>query len=300
MKETQKEQQEHYWTTDPLSHQPLSLPIVSDSLGSLYSKDSVIEHLLAAANDASHKAKPSSEDDFSWRVKSLRDVVEVKFQVEENEEKSDLKAGRLKLVCPATNKTLGPGVKAVYLVPCGHAFLESAVREMSGENCLQVSEHTFAELIAKTSQCNEPYTNDNVITILPASAADKKRLRDRVQKFREQGLTHSLKKAPGTGKKRKKDSTSTETATLDMPKEKSKPATSLSANAVDNEIGGIQNADTASLTAKVLAEEQEKNKRRKMAKNGNLKSLFSTKNGMDEKHVDFMTRGYSIPAGAKR
>ncbi len=139
IKETQKEQQEHYWTTDPLSHQPLSLPIVSDCLGNLYSKGGVLEYLLAAGTDSPSKSTTSSDDDFGLRVKSLRDVVEVKFQVEGGEEKRSSNACPLKLVCPITNKTLGPGTKAVYLVPCGHAFLESAVKEMSGENCLQVS-----------------------------------------------------------------------------------------------------------------------------------------------------------------
>lgn len=144
VKETQKEQQEHYWTTDPISHQPLSLPIVSDCLGNLYSKDGVLEYLLAAGTESSLKSKTSSEDDFSSRLKSLRDVVEVRFQVEEEKEKGNSKASPLKLVCPITNKKLGPGIKAVYLVPCGHAFLESAVKEMSGEGCLQVSRTTHA------------------------------------------------------------------------------------------------------------------------------------------------------------
>ena len=139
MKETQKEQQEHYWTTDPLSHQPLSLPIVSDCLGNLYSKDRVLERLLAAGIDAPDKSIVQNEDGFSSKVRSLRDVVEVKFQVEEENKKNKSKSSSLKFVCPITNKTLGPGVKAVYLVPCGHAFVESAVREMSGENCLEVS-----------------------------------------------------------------------------------------------------------------------------------------------------------------
>ena len=62
----------------------------------------------------------------------------------------------------------------------------------------------------------------------------------------------------------------------------------------------IKNQDTASLTAKVLAEQEERNKRRKLGANDNVKSLFSSKNGMDEKHLDFMTRGFSIPANAKR
>ena len=63
---------------------------------------------------------------------------------------------------------------------------------------------------------------------------------------------------------------------------------------------GIKNQETASLTAKVLAEQEERNKRRKLGANDNVKSLFSSKNGMDEKHLDFMTRGFTIPANAKR
>ncbi len=93
---------------------------------------------------------------------------------------------------------------------------------------------------------------------------------------------------------------STEATISDVPEENTKFELSRPANTADIGNGAIQNVDTASLTAKVLAEEEEKNKRRKMAKNDNLKSLFSSKNGMDEKHIDFMTRGYSIPACAKR
>lgn len=251
--------------------------------------------------DSSPKSSISSEDDFGSRVKSLRDVVEVKFQVEDVEQQGNSKASPLKLVCPITNKKLGPGMKAVYLVPCGHAFLKSAVKEMSGENCLQVSCTTQAcQPAADSCQCNEPYLSDNVITILPTLAADKERLQQRAQKLKEQGFTHSLKKASGTGKKRKKDATRTEATASDVREENTQSAVSRPANVVDIGSGAIQNADTASLTAKVLAEEQAKNKRRKMGNNDNLKSLFSSKNGMDEKHIDFMTRGYSIPAGAKR
>lgn len=63
---------------------------------------------------------------------------------------------------------------------------------------------------------------------------------------------------------------------------------------------GIKNQDTASLTDKVLAEQADRIKRRKTGANDNVKSLFSSRNGMDEKHVDFMTRGFSIPQNAKR
>lgn len=86
-------------------------------------------------------SKSDNEEVLESRVRSLRDVVEVRFQTEEDSEAIPGGKGsprELKWVCPITNKALGPGVKAVYLVPCGHAFSKSAVREVSGESCLQV------------------------------------------------------------------------------------------------------------------------------------------------------------------
>lgn len=119
-------------------------------------------------------------------------------------------------------------------------------------------------------------------------------MKDRVSRLQEQGLSHSLKKASSSGKKRKKNGESRiDTAVekpLDAPKSDEKP----------NANGAIRNAGTASLTARVLSEEQERAKRRKMATNENVKSLFSTSDRAPQKHADFMTRGFSIPAGAKR
>ena len=72
-------------------------------------------------------------------MKGLKDLVEVKFEVEEDSELNEAGASStLKWVCPITRKRLGPGVKAIYLVPCGHAFLESVIKEVPGETCLQV------------------------------------------------------------------------------------------------------------------------------------------------------------------
>ena len=144
------------------------------------------------------------------------------------------------------------------------------------------------------SKCNGPYSADNIIPILPTSQAEKDRLEQRIQRLKEQGLTHLLKKVPGSGKKRKRNpNVEDATAKEESLKEHTeKPASNAESN--------IKNQDTAALTAKVLAEQEERNKRRKLGANDNVKSLFSNKNGMDEKHVDFMTRGFSIPANAKR
>lgn len=139
LKETQNEQQQYHWSTCPLSHRPLSAPIVSDSSGTLYSKAAILESLLEAGKGSDGKIELGGGWSFPSGVKSLRDVVEVKFQKEEKDDDEKHKSPTpLKWVCPVTNKALGPGVKAVYLVPCGHAFSETAIKEMAGENCLQV------------------------------------------------------------------------------------------------------------------------------------------------------------------
>jgi hypothetical protein len=140
VKEVQTEQQAHAWSHDPLTRKPLGRPIVSDSAGVLYNKDSIIEYLLRGDGDP---AKLEAEKQMQGRIKSLKDVVEVKFEVDSEGasalvESNGSTGRREKWVCPITGKELGPRAKAVYLVPCGHAFAGSVVREVSGQTCLQV------------------------------------------------------------------------------------------------------------------------------------------------------------------
>lgn len=128
--------------------------------------------------------------------------------------------------------------------------------------------------------------------------------------MREQGLTHSLKKAPGSGRKRKKDKIDVGIPTVKVedegPTVKVEDESSQVEGALVEEdkpkttATGIKNAGTASLTAKVLAEEKDRSKRRKMGNNENLKGLFSSSTEHQRKQSDFMTRGFSIPAGARR
>ena len=137
LKESQHSQQEYYWTTDPLSQKPLSTPIVSDCNGKLYNKDSIIEHLLPSEDES---RKVEVEALLQGAIKSLKDVVDVKFTVEcspETERNGIVEAEQWK--CPITNERLGAGTRAVYIVPCGHVFSSSAVKEVSGELCMTVS-----------------------------------------------------------------------------------------------------------------------------------------------------------------
>lgn len=105
----------------------------------MYSKAAVLESLLEAGKAPEGKAESPGELNSAASVKSLRDVVEVRFQSEEVDDDEKFKSSTTpRWVCPITNKRLGPGVKAIYFVPCGHAFTETAIKEMPGENCLQV------------------------------------------------------------------------------------------------------------------------------------------------------------------
>lgn len=146
-KEQLTEQQEYHWSTCPLSRKPLAKPVVSDAAGTLYNKDSVIEFLLKEDSrekeEAGKVADVKREGEFAElgcagdRLKGLKDVVEVKFEVGKEEKKEG--SGRSESwVCPITGRELGPGAKAVYIVPCGHAFAGSVVKEVAGSVCLQV------------------------------------------------------------------------------------------------------------------------------------------------------------------
>ncbi|PGH21372.1 hypothetical protein AJ80_03289 [Polytolypa hystricis UAMH7299] len=299
LKETIREHLEHYWSTCPLSHKELLTPIVSDSAGNLYNKDAVLQFLLPGENEEEISSKADCEEILGGRVKGLRDVVEVKFELENSEEKPRDKK-KQRWICPITHKELGPNVKAVYIVPCGHTFSEEAVREMKSDKCLQ---------------CNESYVPGNIIPILPTTETEKGRLVSRMQELNDKGLTHSLKKAPGSKKRKKKDAAGESSAVVpagqpEPPSRTSTPhsapntgAESRTSTPVNNSRqSGIKHAATAMLTARVLEEENERQKRRKMmAKSENLQSLFTSDAKREKaKDSDFMARGFSIPAGAKR
>lgn len=99
----------------------------------------MLQFLLPAEDGAS---KADREEFLGGRIRSLKDVVEVKFELDKEESttsKNGSGRGLDRWVCPVTRKALGPNVKSVYLVPCGHAFSESAVKEVSEETCVQVS-----------------------------------------------------------------------------------------------------------------------------------------------------------------
>jgi hypothetical protein len=290
LKDKQKEHLAHRWSTCPVSHKPLVRPIVSDYSGDLYNKDAIIQYLLPA--DASSIDKDEYEKFIQGRIKGLKDVVEVQFETEQDE---NSRVDRW--VCPVTSKELGPNVKAVYLVPCGHAFSQEAIKEMKSDG--------------KCIQCATAYEERDIIPILPSSEQDKAMVLKRIETLRSLGLSHSLKKASGN-KKRKANGDTKPDVSADVPKSKEKTSNGnikaeaengqlsapLSGSSISKASNGIKNTATASLTARVLEEEEARSKRRR--ENDNLSSLYTKKSdGKDRKNTDFMTRGFSIPANSR-
>jgi hypothetical protein len=148
-----------------------------------------------------------------------------------------------------------------------------------------------------------------VIPILPTTPTDLAHLNLRIKTLKEKGLTHALKKAPGS-KKRKKNADKTTTSDSTQPHntngatttskpssdEDKNPTKSKTTNGNKTNDTGIKNSATASLTRKVMQEQEERNKRRKLGQNENVKSLF---NSSDNKlrvgnSADYMTRGFSL------
>ncbi|RPB20214.1 hypothetical protein L211DRAFT_841891, partial [Terfezia boudieri ATCC MYA-4762] len=202
VRDSQSQSSQYHWTYCALSKRPLASPIVADHLGRLYNKDAMIEWLLKGL-----EAFGDGEEVLKGRgVSGLKDVVGVQFQVLESTpgeesngngalEQTEGGERKERWMCPVTRKELGPGVRAVYLVPCGCAFTESAIKETAGHK----KEGGDAECL----QCGKPYNSRDIININPTVEADTARLGARMKDLASLGLTHSLKEVAGEKKKRK-------------------------------------------------------------------------------------------------
>lgn len=162
------------WSACRLSGRPLELPVVSDYLGGLLSKEAVLEWLLTPDNE------DYTEDQVRLfgHIKSLKDVVELQNLTENKG------AG---LSCEVGDEVLGKSSgKFAYLVGCGHVVPR------------RMLEHT--QEVGKCPVCDKGFSSLDVIT-LNAEGADSEALRARMDQLRQKDLTHSGK--PIKGKKRR-------------------------------------------------------------------------------------------------
>lgn len=247
LKATALESLSHAWTRDPLSSEPLDMEnTVSDWRGRLYNYESVLKGLMPTEADEGGDGEASKANGHdmtfsSTGIKSLRDIVRLRFK---RYKPAGSQAKEI-WACPVSLKELGPATKAVYIVPCGHVFAEVAIREIMGQ------EHNCPE-------CSEAFEDGDVIPVLPIEESEVSKLSKRIETLRAKGLTHS-KKTDKSAKKKKRKAEDKETAGTNVETEKKSSRTK------PTQAGNINNPMTASLTAKVLAEQEQANKRRKMA-----------------------------------
>ncbi|KAL7622666.1 Replication termination factor 2 [Parahypoxylon ruwenzoriense] len=243
LKATALESLTHAWATCPLSDFPLDpCNTVSDWRGRLYNYEAVLQCLIPSSETP---IPETQEAEFTrMGVKSLKDVVKLKFALRKDEQGREFRA------CPVSLKELGTGTRSVYLVPCGHVFAEVSMKEI-------------AETEKQCPECSAIFEERDIIPILPTDEAEVEKLARRVDELKTLGLTHSLKKDKGAGKKKRKAEEKESKADNKPQKEDtSKPDKGKDdKNGVSNR---INNPTTASLTAKVLAEQEERTKRRKM------------------------------------
>lgn len=256
LKATAHESLSHAWTRDPLSSEPLDMEnTASDCRGRLYNYESVLRGLMpsdADGDDDGTEDKANGHDMTfgATGIKSLRDIVRLRFK---RYKPAGSQAKEI-WACPVSLKELGPATKAVYIVPCGHVFAEVAIKEIMGQ------EHNCPE-------CSEAFEDGDVIPILPIDEAEVLKLVKRMEGLRARGLTHSKKTDKSAKKKKRKaeDKEANGTSGDKVPGETEKKVSKSKKADAPSRGGGINNPMTASLTAKVLAEQEQANKRRKLA-----------------------------------
>lgn len=233
LKATALESLQHAWSHCALSDAPLDMDAaVSDASGRLYNYEAILQSLMPA-----EEAREQSASSFG--IRSLRDVVKLKFS----------KAGD-KWSCPISMKEMGPATKSVYLVPCGHVYAEVAINEIKTDAC---------------PECSEAFTGENVITILPTTKDEMKKLESRVESLRANGFTHNLKKDKSEKKKKRKADAADGTTKEPEKGDGNGGEKKRSRKGPDSRVHGINNSMAATLTARVLAEQDEKNKQRRFA-----------------------------------
>ncbi|OTA99370.1 hypothetical protein M426DRAFT_76401 [Hypoxylon sp. CI-4A] len=242
LKATALESLSHAWSTCPLSDAPLDFTnTVSDWRGRLYNYEFVLQCLMPSSSETPLPEAQQAEFERTG-IKSLKDVTKLKIATRKDEK------GREFAACPVSMKELGAATRSVYIVPCGHVFAEVAMKEISDTE-------------KQCPECSASFEERDVIPILPTDEAEVEKLAKRIEELKALGLSHSLKKDKGASKKKRKAEEAKENSTSDEARKEKKEKTKDKKGDISSR---INNPMTASLTAKVLAEQEERTKRRKI------------------------------------
>jgi hypothetical protein len=259
LKATALESLTHFWSTCPVSSEPLDPHnTVCDWRGRLYNYETVLRCLMPAAASDSEESQQSQEAvEFARSgIRSLKDVVKLRFNLRKDEKRGEVRT------CPLSMKELGPATRAVCIVPCGHVFAEIAMKELITAEAGGNADAT-QDKQRSCPECSEPFVDRDIVPVLPVDESDIDRCATRIEELRSLGLAHNLKKDKSAGSKKKKRKAAEEEDTTNgeevaqKDKKQKKDRGDISSR--------INNSMTATLTAKVLAEQDQRNRQRKLA-----------------------------------
>ncbi|KAI1431035.1 Rtf2 RING-finger-domain-containing protein [Xylaria sp. CBS 124048] len=267
LKATALESLTHAWSTCPISSEPLDPDnTVSDWRGRLYNYETVLRCLMpgADANEFEEDMPSQEAAEFARSgIHSIKDIIKLRFTMRKSEPRGAIRT------CPLSMKELGPATRSVYVVPCGHVFAEIAMKELlaaSEDSRNAGAASTEAKKTRSCPECSEAFEDRDIVPVLPVEESDVDKCAARIEDLQSQGLAHSLKKDKNAGGKNKKkkrkaaeeedDGKLQESGALKEKKQK-KDRDDISSR--------INNSMTATLTAKVLAEQEKLNKQRKLA-----------------------------------
>lgn len=181
-------------TTCCLSFKPLANPVVSDNLGRLYNKDSVVKFLLKRSELGYDNGK-SKEDKVAGHLRGLKDVKELKLSpntsVNHNVGVNTLTEEELPapFVCPLTQREMNGKHRFVYLATCGCVMSESGLRAVVAEQA------NNEEQISRCPVCGTSFSTRSLgkrdiqaggdVIILNGNEAEVDAMRREMEKKRE-------------------------------------------------------------------------------------------------------------------
>ncbi|CUS23814.1 LAQU0S12e00628g1_1 [Lachancea quebecensis] len=156
------------WTVCRLTGHHLRPPVLSDYLGNLFNKESVLEWLLTP-----HKEDYSEEQiKLFGHIRSLKDVVELGNLVNSKD---------LRLKCDVGDEILGKSSsKLMYPAGCGHVLPRRMLENSTDQ--------------PKCPVCDKAISKGDNIT-LNAKGADREALEKRMNNLKRLNLTHSGKRS---------------------------------------------------------------------------------------------------------
>lgn len=179
-------------TTCALSHRPLANPVVSDSLGRLYNKDSVVKYLLTRSEE--QKRGLSREDKVAGHLRGLKDVQALKLVANPSASRESVPSSSTEeempapFVCPLTQREMNGKHRFVYLAPCGCVMSESGLRAV-------VKEQTSEENVSGCPVCGTPFAASSLgkreirpggdVVILNGTVEELEAIRQSMEKKRE-------------------------------------------------------------------------------------------------------------------